>query len=77
LAISSLTGEGLDELQATIAKALQGAVREADLVLSFADGKKRAWLFAQEVVLHEEQTEDGFHLTVRWSAQQEDQFQRL
>ncbi|MBQ0806225.1 MAG: GTPase HflX [Sulfitobacter sp.] len=77
LAISSLTGEGLAELQATIAKALQGAVREADLVLSFADGKKRAWLFAQEVVLHEEQTEDGFHLTVRWSAQQEDQFQRL
>jgi GTP-binding protein HflX len=56
---------------------LQGAVREADLFLKFADGKKRAWLFDQEVVLHEVQTEDGFNLTVRWSAQQEDQFQRL
>ncbi len=77
LAISSLTGEGLDEFQAVIAEALQGAVREADLFLEFADGKKRAWLFAQEVVLKEEQTEDGFNLTVRWSAQQEDQFQRL
>jgi GTP-binding protein HflX len=77
LAISSLTGEGLDEFQAVIAEALQGAVREADLFLKFADGKKRAWLFDQEVVLHEVQTEDGFNLTVRWSAQQEDQFQRL
>ena len=77
LAISSLTGEGLDEFQAVIAEALQGAVREADLFLKFAEGKKRAWLFDQEVVLHEVQTEDGFNLTVRWSAQQEDQFQRL
>jgi GTPase len=77
LAISSLTGEGLDEFQAVIAEALQGAVREADLVLGFAEGKKRAWLFAQEVVLDEEQTEEGFALKVRWSAEQEAQFQRL
>jgi GTPase len=77
LAISSLTGEGLEEFQSVIAEALQGAVREADLVLGFAEGKKRAWLFAQEVVLHEEQTEDGFALKVRWSAEQEAQFQRL
>ncbi|MEM5519156.1 GTPase HflX [Sulfitobacter sp. AS59] len=77
LAISSLTGEGLEEFQAVIAEALQGAVREADLVLGFAEGKKRAWLFAQEVVVDEEQTEDGFALKVRWSAEQEAQFQRL
>jgi GTP-binding protein HflX len=77
LAISSLTGEGLDNMQAVIAEALQGAVREADLLLPFAQGKKRAWLFAQEVVLSETQTEDGFALTVRWSAQQEAQFQKL
>lgn len=77
LAISSLTGEGLEEFQAVIAEALQGAVREADLVLGFAEGKKRAWLFAQEVVLDEEQTEEGFALKVRWSAEQEAQFQRL
>ncbi len=77
LAISSLTGEGLDNMQAVIAEALQGAVREADLLLPFDQGKKRAWLFAQEVVLSETQTEDGFALTVRWSAQQEAQFQKL
>ena len=77
LAISAITGEGLDRLQEVIAEALQGAVREADLHLGFNDGKKRAWLFAQDVVVREEQTEDGFDLTVRWSAEQEAKFQRL
>ena len=77
LAISAITGEGLDALQAVIAEALQGAVREAELTLAFADGKKRAWLFEQDVVIEETQTEDGFNLIVRWSAQQEAQYQRL
>lgn len=77
MAISALSGEGLEPLQAVIAEALQGAVREADLSLTFSQGKKRAWLFEQEVVLDERQTDTGFDLTVRWSAQQEAQFQRL
>ncbi|MCD2364117.1 GTPase HflX [Sulfitobacter mediterraneus] len=77
LAISAITGEGLEGLQAVVAEALQGAVRDADLTLGFAEGKKRAWLFAQDVVQEERQTDDGFELTVRWSAQQEAQFQRL
>ncbi len=77
LAISAITGEGLEGLQAAVAEALQGAVRDADLTLGFAEGKKRAWLFAQDVVQEERQTDDGFELTVRWSAQQEAQFQRL
>ncbi len=77
LAISAVTGEGLEQLQSVVAEALQGVVRETDLELGFDQGKERAWLFAQEVVLHEEQTDTGFVLTVRWSAQQEAQFQRL
>ncbi len=77
MAISAISGEGLDQLQASIAEALQGAVREAELTLDFADGKKRAWLFDQDLVVEEKQTETGFTLTVRWSAAQEAQFQRL
>ncbi|MGC1494619.1 MAG: GTPase HflX [Sulfitobacter sp.] len=77
LAISAISGEGLDVLQSVVAEALQGAVREADLSLTFAEGKKRAWLFEQEIVETERQTEDGFEVTVRWSAAQEAQFQRL
>jgi len=77
LAISALTGEGLEALQSVIAQALQGALREADLHLTFAQGRQRAWLFEQEVVLEEVQAEDGFDLTVRWSAAQEAAFARL
>jgi GTP-binding protein HflX len=77
LAISAISGEGLEALQTVVAEALQGAVRETDLSLSFAEGKKRAWLFAQEIVESERQTDEGFELTVRWSAVQEAQFQRL
>ena len=77
LAVSATSGEGLDALQSIVAHALQGAVREADLSLSFADGKKRAWLFDQDVVVQETQSDDGFDLTVRWSAKQEAQFARL
>jgi len=77
LAISAITGEGLEPLQAYVAEALQGAVREADISLGFAEGKKRAWLFAQDIVVKEAQTDEGFDITVRWSAAQEAQFQRL
>lgn len=77
LAISAISGEGLEALQEVIAEALQGAVREADLHLGFEEGKKRAWLFQEDVVVQEEQSEDGFDLTVRWSAKQEAQFQLL
>ncbi|KIN65137.1 GTPase HflX [Sulfitobacter noctilucicola] len=77
LAISAISGEGLPHLQEVIATALQGAVREADILLGFAEGKKRAWLFAQDVVVKEAQTDEGFALTVRWSAKQESQFQNL
>ncbi|MDF1726976.1 MAG: GTPase HflX [Sulfitobacter sp.] len=77
LVISAITGEGLDDLKQVVAEALQGALREADLTLTFAEGRKRAWLFEQEVVQHEEQTEAGFEITVRWTARQEAQFQQL
>ncbi|MEP3440179.1 MAG: GTPase HflX [Sulfitobacter sp.] len=77
LAISAISGEGLEVLQNAVAEALQGALRTAELTLSFADGRKRAWLFAQDVVVHEEQTEEGFALEVRWSAEVEAAYQRL
>jgi GTPase len=77
LAISAIGGEGLDHLQSVVAEALQGAVREVELDLPFAEGRKRAWLFEQDVVEEERQTETGFALRVRWSAEQEAQYQRL
>ena len=77
IAISAITGEGLELLQTTVAEALQGALRTAELSLGFADGKKRAWLFQQDIVQSEVQTEDGFEITVRWPADVEAAYQRL
>ncbi len=75
--VSAVSGSGLDALQAVVAEALQGKVRKAEVTLSFAEGRKRAWLFEQDIVVQEDQTEEGFVLVVRWSAQQEAQFAQV
>ncbi|NOD63165.1 MULTISPECIES: GTPase HflX [unclassified Ruegeria] len=75
--ISAVTGEGVDPLLAEIATLLQGARHEVVLKLSFAEGNKRAWLFRQDVVQSEDQTEDGFRLTVLWTDKQAAQFASL
>lgn len=77
IAISAITGEGLETLQEIVATTLQGALRVADITLGFAEGRKRAWLFSQDIVVNENQTEEGFELTVRWSADVEAAYQRL
>ncbi|MFC3616313.1 GTPase HflX [Lutimaribacter marinistellae] len=77
IAISAVTGEGLDGLLEAISDQLQGVRHEAQLSLGFADGRKRAWLFAQDVVQDERQTEDGFEITVLWTAKQQAQFEAL
>ncbi len=73
-AISAVTGEGVSALLSRIATELQGARHESVLSLSFAEGDKRAWLYRQDVVRSEEQTEDGFEITVLWTDKQAAQF---
>ncbi|QBF31744.1 GTPase HflX [Thalassococcus sp. S3] len=76
-AVSALTGEGLDPLLTAMAEALEGVRFDAELHLRFDQGRARAWLFEQDIVQDERQTEDGFDITVRWTAKQEAQFARL
>ncbi|WP_299699620.1 GTPase HflX [uncultured Tateyamaria sp.] len=76
-AMSAITGEGIDALLADVADTLQGAVTEETLVLPYAEGRKRAWLFEQDVVLAERQGEDGFEFDVRWTAIQKARFEGL
>ncbi|WP_170774312.1 GTPase HflX [Ruegeria lacuscaerulensis] len=76
-AISAVTGDGVDVLLTEIATKLQGVRHEITLTLSFAEGDKRAWLFRQDVVRTEEQTEDGFKITVLWTDKQAAQFAAL
>ena len=77
LAVSALTGEGLDALFAAIASRLAGERRTETLHLAFSDGRRRAWLFEKGLVEDERQGEDGYDLTVRWTAIQAERFASL
>lgn len=76
-AISAITGEGLPALLDDIAIKLQGARHTETLSLAFSQGRQRAWLFKQDVVLSEDQTEAGFEITVRWTDKQKAQYAAL
>jgi GTP-binding protein HflX len=75
--ISALTGEGLGPLLAAIGRAFDGEKTDRTLTLPFSEGRKRAWLHSEGVVLHETETDEGHTLTVRWTARQEKRFREL
>lgn len=74
---SSITGAGIDGLLGAVTALLRAGSTTEVIELGFADGKSRAWLFGQEVVDGEEQSETGFKLTVTWNAAQKGQFEKL
>ncbi|WP_039018119.1 GTPase HflX [Halocynthiibacter namhaensis] len=76
-AVSALTGEGLDALLETISNRLTDPKTEETIVLPWADGRKRAWLFDQGVIEAERQEEDGFHLDLLWTARQKKRYREL
>ncbi len=75
--LSAVTGEGMEALIEAVAEKLAGSMREENLTLGFAEGRKRAWLFEKGLVEEERQDEDGYHLRVRWNAKQAAQFESL
>ena len=77
LTLSALTGEGLEDLLAVLDKTLRETSHTSRLSLTFAQGKQRAWLFAQDLVDSESQSDTGFEMTVTWTAKQEKQFNDL
>ncbi|MCF1709822.1 GTPase HflX [Tabrizicola sp. J26] len=76
-ALSALTGEGLPRLLEAISEAFEEEKTERVLTLGFEDGQRRAWLHEQGVVENETQGDDGYRLTVRWTARQEKRFREL
>ncbi|MGC8202397.1 GTPase HflX [Aliiroseovarius sp. PTFE2010] len=77
LVTSALTGEGLEAVFDAISDALSDETFDTVLDLPFSAGKQRAWLYDQDLVTGEEQTEDGYRLSVTWSARQEKRFRDL
>lgn len=77
LPVSALTGEGVDKLLTLITATLDADRTEASLTIPFSDGRKRAWLHDQNIVHQETEAEDGWHLTVRWTARQQNRYRKL
>jgi GTP-binding protein HflX len=59
VAISAVSGDGVDTLQALIATMLQRSSRVADFVLAPGDGKRAAWLYAHGEVIDRADADDG------------------
>jgi len=77
IAVSALTGEGVDRLLEVISTSLQEEKTERLLTLGFAEGRRHAWLHAQGVVEAEAQTDEGWQITVRWTSRQEKRYRDL
>jgi len=76
-AVSAVTGQGVEALVAAISAALADARHDSVLHLRFDEGRRRAWLYENDLVEDERQAEDGFDLTVRWTARQEARFREM
>lgn len=74
---SALTGDGLDTLSEIIEDSLAEPVFNDTFILSFEDGKKRAWLFSENVVLDETLCEEGYSMNVKWNEKQRSQFAKM
>ncbi len=77
IAVSALTGEGIEGLLNVISDTLQEEKTERVLSLGFAEGRRQAWLHAQGVVDGETQTDEGWQITVRWTSRQEKRYRDL
>jgi len=76
LPMSALTGQGVDEVLSATMALLDAPREEATLTIPFAEGRARAWLFEQGVVLSETESEDGWSVTVNWTIRQRDGYHR-
>ena len=69
--------EGVDALLASVAAVFDEAKTTTTLTLPFADGRARAALHADGIVGSETQSEDGWQITVTWTARQERRWRSL
>lgn len=76
-AISAVAGDGLDALLGAMSAILTAPRVHAQLRLSHAQGRARAWLHEQGVVEREEVEESGFVVDVYWTEVQKARFEAL
>jgi GTP-binding protein HflX len=71
---SALTGAGVSEFLDALSLILTPDKVTSKIKLAFSEGRERAWLFEQGVVVSEQQTVDGFVVQVRWTLRQKKGF---
>ncbi len=74
---SAISGDGIGELCTRIDAALSEPVTTQTLLLGFADGRKRAWLYDRHLVEAEREIETGFAMRVTWPPRLARQFNDL
>ncbi len=77
LAVSALTGEGLEALQATLDERLAAGMVVEHLALVPADGARLAWLYRHAEVLERHDEEGLIRLTVRLSPADRERWAQL
>ena len=75
--VSALTGAGIDGLLDAVSLAFDEAKAGAVLDVSFADGRRYAWLHGESVVVSEVLGDDGWQITVRWTTRQAGRYAEL
>ncbi|MGI3184633.1 GTPase HflX [Nioella aestuarii] len=77
VAISALTGAGLDAFLETVSAHLAPPRFAGVVELPYSAGRARAWLYDAGVVEHESQGQDGYRFDVSWTARQKKAFHTL
>ncbi|MBP0492975.1 GTPase HflX [Pararoseomonas indoligenes] len=74
VAVSALTGDGLETLRLLLDERLAASMVLEQITLAPEDGAGLAWLYQHGEVVEREDTEDGIHLSVRLSPANRDRF---
>jgi GTP-binding protein HflX len=77
VAVSAITGEGLDALKAAIDDRIAGGMEVTDYNIPPHDGARLAWLYEHGEVLDRQDQEDAVHMTVRLLPADRARFERL
>ena len=76
-AVSALTGQGLDDLLAAVSQILTPELHFETLSVAYSNGKGRAWLFEEGVIVEESADETGYIFKVKWTARQANKYRNL
>jgi len=77
LAVSALSGEGVDTLLTRLGDYFYAHARLYDMVLESSDGRRLAWLYANGDVVERRDDGEQVHVRVRLTAQQYGRYQDL